>query len=183
MPAWISRRRSTLRRRRSVRRIVLGGVFEHALRGLAGWNAAASGSPPDRSPSSIRPMPAARRLTEPCTRTTAMTPNASVAAARNTSTPTHGRGAVARTRPISVSQITSIDQILKLTMRYMMKLPMPIQPARRRGHLGHVLVPDAGIEIRRDELDDAETSRSAATTGSSPRRGLRRRARGSCAAS
>ena len=37
---------------------------------------------------STRPMLAARRFTEPCTRTTAMTLKVRVAAARNTSTPT-----------------------------------------------------------------------------------------------
>ena len=69
-------------------------------------------------------MLAARRLTEPCTRITAMMLNVSVAAARNTSTPTM----VVLPSFSSMSSVP-IDQILKLTMRNMMKLPMPIQPA------------------------------------------------------
>ena len=73
--------------------------------------------------SPTRPMLAARRLTEPCTRTTAMMQNVSVAAARNTSTPTR----VALPSFSSRSSVP-IDQILKLTMRNMMKLPISIQP-------------------------------------------------------
>ena len=43
---------------------------------------------PLRSSSVSRPIPAARRFTEPCTRRSAITPNANVVAARKTSTAT-----------------------------------------------------------------------------------------------
>ena len=107
-----------------------------------------------RSPA-IRPMPAARRLTEPRTRTTAMTPNASVAGGQE-----HQHASISgELLPIvrAACRAASIGQILKLTMRYMMKLPISIQPpAQPRHHLGQVLVPDAGVEVRRDDLDDQE---------------------------
>ena len=50
-----------------------------------------------------------------------------------------------------------IDQILKFTRRYMIRLPRPIQHAGRDQRLlGERDVPDAGVEIRRHELDDQE---------------------------
>ena len=72
-------------------------------------------------------MPAARRLTAPRTRTTAMMQNASVAGGRNTSTP----ASCVELSPTDIEQQVEHRvhrQILKLTMWYMMKLPISIQP-------------------------------------------------------
>ena len=69
-------------------------------------------------------MPAARRLTDPRTRTTAMIENARVALARNTSNVTIIGVFVAEQGEHRIH-----GQILKFTRRYMMKLPTPIQHA------------------------------------------------------
>ncbi len=71
-------------------------------------------------------MREARRLTEPRTRANAITENAMVPAARNTSSAI-SMLELSRDRSASVEYIMFIAQILKLTMRYMMKLPTPIQ--------------------------------------------------------
>ena len=73
-----------------------------------------------------------RLLTAPRTRTAAISENARVPAARNTSSAISmvllSRNALPKTVVIAVH-----GQILKLTMRYMMKLPTPIQqPASAR---------------------------------------------------
>ena len=75
-------------------------------------------------------MLAARRFTEPCTRTTAMTLKVSVAAARNTSTPT-----MVVLPSFSRMSSAPIDQTLKLTMRNMIILPISIQPAAAARHI------------------------------------------------
>ena len=135
------------------RRIVLGGVFDARAARLSRSNAAASGCRRSRSMSSTRPMLAARRLTEPCTRTTAMTLNVSVRGGKKHQHP-HQRGVAVVQQH---GRACPSRQILKLTMRNMMKLPISIQPpARGEADLGQVLVPDAGIELRRDDLDDQE---------------------------
>ncbi len=67
-----------------------------------------------------------RRLTDPRTRTKAMTENAMVPAARNTMT-ANIMVALSRNRLTSVAEF--MRQTLKFTSRYMMKLPMPIQQA------------------------------------------------------
>ena len=67
-----------------------------------------------------------RRLTEPRTRANAITENAMVPAARNTSSAI-SMLALSRNTLLNAEDIMFIGQILKLTMRYMMKLPTPIQ--------------------------------------------------------
>ena len=77
-------------------------------------------------------MRAVRFLTAPRTRTAAMTENASVPAARNISNAINIVLLSFSMFP-NTARIVSIGQILKLTMRYMMKLPTPIQhPASAR---------------------------------------------------
>ena len=77
-------------------------------------------------------MRAVRFLTAPRTRTTAMSENASVPAARNTSSAMN-MVLLSPSRLLKTWRIMSIGQILKLTMRYMMKLPTSIQhPASAR---------------------------------------------------
>ena len=71
-------------------------------------------------------MREARRLTEPRTRANAITENAMVPAARNTSSAISTL-ALSRNTLVNAEDIMFIGQILKLTMRYMMKLPTPIQ--------------------------------------------------------
>src|SRR3569833_2994484 len=94
-------------------------------------------------------MVAALRLTEPCTRTTAIRLNASVAAARNTSTPTM--------MPLSWLSSRSIAPITSdLEVDHFEHDEVADQHPRAGGakpDLGEVLVPDAGVEFRRDDLD------------------------------
>ena len=67
-----------------------------------------------------------RRLTEPRTRANAITEKAMVPAARNTSSAIIML-ALSRNTLLNAEDIMFIGQILKLTRRYMMKLPTPIQ--------------------------------------------------------
>ena len=77
-------------------------------------------------------MRAVRFLTAPRTRTAAISEKASVPAARNISSAMNMVLLSPSMFP-NTSRIVPIDQILKLTIRYMMKLPTPIQvPASAR---------------------------------------------------
>src|SRR5471030_2847014 len=69
-----------------------------------------------------------RRLTEPRTRANDITENAMVPAARNTSSAII-RLALTLNTLLNAEENMFIGQILKLTRRYMMKLPRPIQQA------------------------------------------------------
>ena len=66
-------------------------------------------------------------MTEPRTRAIAITENAKVPAARNTSSAIKAL-ALSRKMLANAVDIMFIGQILKLTMRYMMIFPTPIQP-------------------------------------------------------
>ena len=71
-----------------------------------------------------RLMLAARRFIDPCSRNEAMTAKASVVAARKISSVT-----IVDAASPNMSKAASIVQILKLTMRYMMKTPTIAQAA------------------------------------------------------
>ena len=99
------------------------------LRGLACWSGAASGAARlDRR--RRRPMLAARRLTEPCTRIDRHDAERERRRGQEHQHRHHGSRVVAdQLRAVQEARaIESMAQILKLTMRYMMKLPIPIQP-------------------------------------------------------
>ncbi len=73
-------------------------------------------------------MPAARRFTELRACAAAISPKVSTATARNTISASMVAERSPNT-PIRMSYASGIDQILKFTSRYMMKLPIPIQHA------------------------------------------------------
>src|SRR5262245_39989811 len=100
------------------------------------------------------PRPAARRLTEPRICTAAITQNASVAAARNT-----------RTASIMLSPSPNISNRNPPSSMSDPVIDHLVHDEISNGHpgagggendLGEVLLPDAAVEVRCDELDDHE---------------------------
>ena len=154
--------------------VVLGGVFDHPLRGLQARmpQRARAAAVARRRPA---PMPAARRLTEPCTRTSAMTQNAKRGRRQEHQHRHHRR--IAGAEHVHRSDL-EVDHAVHDEVA-------DPHPAGRAGRARSWSGPRARRWRRTPAPRPARsgTSRSAATTGSSPRRGLRRRARGSCAAS
>src|SRR5579872_1333266 len=109
-------------------------------------------------------MPAARRLTAPRTRTAAITPKAVIAVARNTSRASIMAEESAKTPP-NTSKTDPIARILGSGPGSDLEIDQTVHdeisdhhPAagHRQSLLGHRLVPDAGVEIRRHELNGRE---------------------------
>ncbi len=122
MPAVMRRRRSDFHVLAVAGGVMPGRVFDQFARRLETGIARRTRN--RRHPRRFR---AARRLSAPRTRSDAMSENASVVAARNTSSAQHRRRGIAENAGEEIER--GHRQILKFTRRYMMKLPTPIQPA------------------------------------------------------
>src|SRR5690242_17210246 len=100
-------------------------------------------------------MVAARRFTEPCTRITAITLKAKVPAAKNTSNATMVELPSAMNRSIALISASRSDLEVDHAEHDQVADAHPTAGAGKRD-LGQALVPDAGVEVRRDHLDHQE---------------------------
>src|SRR6516225_9615991 len=102
-------------------------------------------------------MPAARRLIAPRARAPTMTPKLSTAVARNTSSPSIMLELSPNVSTRASSTVIPPTLDLEIHQPIHDEVPNPHPAAgKRQSRLGHAFVPDAGVEVGGNDLDDDE---------------------------